>query len=172
MKVSLIVAVAKGNNGIGRNNQLLWHLPKDMKFFRETTLGFPIITGRKNYESIPEKYRPLNDRENIVITRNTDYYAPGAHVCNSIDQAITLARSFGKRKCFIIGGGQIYKECLERNMVDEAYVTWVETEKESDTFFEGFDDQKWSVIKEEKMEKDMKNEFDFTIVKYTAKLAT
>ena len=81
MTVSLIVAIAK-NNAIGKDNNLLWHLPADMKFFKETTTGHCIITGRKNYESIPSKYRPLKDRTNIVVTRSLDYKEDNLAVCN------------------------------------------------------------------------------------------
>ena len=83
MIISLIVAIAK-NRVIGKNNQLIWHLPKDMKFFMDSTMGKYIITGRKNYESIPEKYRPLKNRTNIIVTRNHNYIAEGCTVVNSI----------------------------------------------------------------------------------------
>ena len=100
MVVKLIVAVAKGNNAIGKDNDLLWHLPADMKYFKETTRGFPVVTGRKNYESIPEKFRPLPGRENVVVTRDLTYKAPGAHVCSSISEALELVESFQKESCF------------------------------------------------------------------------
>ena len=93
MEVILIVAVSSVNNGIGKNNDLLWHLPEDMKFFRTHTTGFPVITGRKNYESIPEKFRPLPNRENIVVTRQNIKYE-GAQVCSSIKEALGDIFSF------------------------------------------------------------------------------
>ncbi|MFT6717290.1 MAG: dihydrofolate reductase [Saprospiraceae bacterium] len=167
MVVKLIVAVAKGNNGIGKNNQLLWHLPADMKYFKETTRGFPIITGRKNYESIPEKFRPLPGRENVVITRDVHYKAPGAHVCTSINEAIELTKKFEKESCFIIGGGQIYKQCLDQNLVDELYITWVDTSIAADTFFEGFLPKSWHEEELIRQVKDVKNQHGFTVVKYT-----
>ena len=167
MVVKLIVAVAKGNNAIGKNNQLLWHLPADMKYFKETTKGFPVVTGRKNYESIPEKFRPLPGRENVVITRDVNYKAPGAHVCTSIQEALELVKKFQNDSCYIIGGGQIYKQCLSENLVDELYITWVDATIPADTFFEGFSSDDWE--KEELMnqDKDEKNEYAFTVVKYT-----
>ena len=91
MIVSLIVAVAE-NNVIGKDNDLIWHLPKDMKFFKETTLNHYIISGRKNYESIPAKFRPLKDRTNVVVTRQKDYSEEGCEVVHSIEDGIALAK--------------------------------------------------------------------------------
>ena len=92
MIVSLIVAIPK-NLAIGKNNNLIWNLPVDMKFFMETTTGHPVIMGRKNYESIPKKYRPLKNRTNVIITRNTDYKAKGCFVVNSIEDSLKLISS-------------------------------------------------------------------------------
>ena len=92
MEIHLIVAVSKSNLGIGKNNELLWHLPADMQFFKQTTIGFPVITGRKNYESIPEKFRPLADRKNIILTHQKNYAAPGAIVVNNIIDAIGIVK--------------------------------------------------------------------------------
>lgn len=167
MVIKLIVAVAKGNNAIGSNNELLWHLPADMKYFKETTRGYPIITGRKNYESIPEKFRPLPGRENVVVTRDVNYKAPGAHVCNSIQEAVKLVDGFQKESCFIIGGGQIYKQCLDQNMVDELYITWVDANIPADTFFEGFSPELWEGEELMIQTKDERNEHGFVVIKYT-----
>ena len=171
MKVILIVAVCEKNLGIGKNNDLLWHLPADMIFFKNTTKGFPIITGRKNYESIPLKFRPLPGRENIIVSRNSQYLAPKADVVSSIQEAIELAEKTKKDKCYIIGGGQIYKAVQEANLVHELLITWVKTDCEADTYFEGFNANNWtsSIVLEH--EKDESNKFDFKIVKYTPKLA-
>ena len=172
MKIILIVAVCKGNLGIGMENDLLWHLPADMKFFKETTIGYPVITGRKNYESIPEKFRPLQGRENIIITRDTNYKAKGAVICNSILQALKEAQRIGKEKCFVIGGGQIYEQFLALNIVDEVLISWVDTTINADTFFKGFNSENWESKIILKKEKDAKNEFSFNIVKYTRKFAS
>ena len=91
MKVSLIVAVSE-NGVIGKDNDLIWHLPKDMRFFKETTMGHHVIMGRKNFESIPHKYRPLPDRTNVVITRQSDYKAEGCVVVNSVEAALEIAK--------------------------------------------------------------------------------
>ena len=134
MRISTIAAVA--NNGvIGKDNDLVWSLPTDMRFFMETTAGHVVITGRKNYESIPAKYRPLKGRTNIVITRNRDYRAEGAIVVHDLRDALDKAHALGETECFIIGGGQIYKQALLGNMVDTQYITHVDAEPEGDAFY-------------------------------------
>ena len=165
MEIILIVAVAKSNNGIGKNNDLLWRLPGDMKFFREQTTGFPIITGRKNYESIPEKFRPLPNRENIIITRQEIDY-PNAFVCNSLKAGLELAKQKNNKKIYIIGGGQIYKQCLEQNLVNKMLITWVEADVEADVYFPSFDKDKWKVSMEKKNNPDDKNPYTYTFTEY------
>src|SRR5690606_20614266 len=103
MKVGLIVAM-DSKNGIGKNNDLMWHLPNDMKFFKETTTGHIVVMGRKNFESIPEKFRPLPNRENVVLTRNVDYTAEGVKVFHSLREVITFYENEDNRTVFIIGG--------------------------------------------------------------------
>ncbi len=134
MKVSLIVAVSE-NGVIGKDNDLIWHLPKDMKFFKDTTMGHHVIMGRKNFESIPHKFRPLPNRTNIVITRQSDYKAEGSIVVNSVEAALEIAKENGDKEPFIIGGGQIYKLALEANLVDKIYLTKVHHTYDGDTFF-------------------------------------
>ena len=134
MKVSLIVAVSE-NGVIGKNNDLIWHLPKDMKFFKDTTLGHHVIMGRKNFESIPHKYSPLPNRINVVITRKDDYIAEDCVVVNSVQSAIQIAKKNGDTEPFIIGGGQIYKIALEGNLIDKIYLTKIHHSFEGDTFF-------------------------------------
>lgn len=168
MKVIIIVAIAQ-NNAIGKDNNLLWHLPADMKFFKEQTTGHTIITGRKNYESIPEKFRPLPNRTNIVVTRDKNYQAPGAVVVNSLEEAIEKAKKTGAEKCFIIGGGQIYKECLEKNLVDEMLITHVETNPDADTFFPDIELEKWTKELISELNPDEKNKFSMEIYQYFRK---
>ena len=134
MIVSLIVAVSE-NGVIGKDNDLIWHLPKDMKFFKDTTMGHHVIMGRKNFESIPHKYSPLPNRTNIVITRQTDYKAEGCVVVNSVEAALEIVKNNRDTEPFIIGGGQIYKIALENNLVDRIYLTKVHHSFEGDTFF-------------------------------------
>jgi len=165
MIVSMIAAVAK-NRVIGKNNQLIWNLPKDMKFFMDSTMGKFIITGRKNYESIPEKYRPLKNRTNIIVTRNYNYIAQGCTVVNSISDGINLARENGEEECFIIGGGQIYQQALEGKMVDKLYITHVDGEFEGDTFFPEVDYNNWKSTLVMSNEADQKNPLDFSVIIY------
>ncbi len=134
MKVSLIVAVSE-NGVIGKDNDLIWRLPKDMKFFKDTTMGHHVIMGRKNFESIPHEYSPLPNRTNVIITRQADYKAEGCVVVNSIEAALEIAKQNGDTEPFIIGGGQIYKLALEQDLVDNIYLTKVHHTFDGDTFF-------------------------------------
>lgn len=134
MRISTIVAVAE-NGVIGRNNDLVWKLRDDMQFFASTTRQHGIITGRKSYESIPERFRPLPDRANIVVTRNVGYKAPGAHVVGSLEEAWECASSLGCSEVFVIGGGQIYAQALASGKVHCQWVTRVEARPEGDTFY-------------------------------------
>ena len=124
MITSLIAAVAE-NRVIGKDNALIWHLPNDMNYFKETTLNHHVIMGRKNYISIPEKYRPLPNRTNIVLSKQECYHEEDCIVFNSIESAIAFARNNKETEVFIIGGGQIYKEALKKNLVDRIYITHV-----------------------------------------------
>ena len=164
MELALIVAVAKANNGIGKDNDLLWHLPGDMKFFRSQTTGYPVITGRKNYESIPEKFRPLPNRNNIIVTRQDIDY-PGADVCSSIEEAINVAKTYNNEKAFIIGGGQIYKQCLEQGILNRLIITWVDAELEADVFFPEIGPE-WKLVSEKKNNPDEKNAYSYTFTEY------
>ncbi len=163
MKISLIVATDL-NNAIGKDNSLLWHLPADMKFFREKTMGHTVITGRKNYESIPEKFRPLPGRKNIVITRQSGYLAPGAIVASSVEEAIKVAKNANEDCVFIIGGGEIYQQTI--SLADEIYRTLVYTKKDADTFFPEIDLKTYKKVWEESHTKDEKNPYDYTFEKF------
>ena len=156
--ISIIVAIAE-NNVIGKDNTLIWHLPADMKFFKEKTTGHCIITGRKNYESIPEKFRPLPNRTNIVITRQTNYNAAGALVVGSIEEALKTATATGDDEIFIIGGAEIYKQCL--NLVDRVYLTQIHQLFEGDAFFPELDSSKWKETHRTKGITDEKNKYDY-----------
>lgn len=168
MKVSLIAALGK-NFEIGKDNDLLWHLPKDMRFFTRTTKGHYVIMGRKNWDSIPLKYRPLSDRPNVVVTRKSKLEIEGAIVVGSIEDAIKLAESNGEEEAFIIGGGQIYKLALEKNLVDFMYLTWVDASFDADTYFPSFNKDDWECISKEEHAADEKNRYPFTISGYARK---
>ena len=168
MKVNLITAVGE-NLEIGLNNDLLWHLPRDMRFFTETTKGHCVIMGRKNWDSIPLKYRPLKGRTNVVVSRKEDLQLDGAIVVKSIEEGIELARNTEKEDVYIIGGGQIYTLALENDLVDTMYITWVHQRFDADTFFPSFEPKDWDLISEEHFESDEKNAFPFTIAEYKKK---
>jgi dihydrofolate reductase len=166
MNISIIVAVGS-NNAIGKNNTLIWHLPADMKFFKEKTTGHCIITGRKNYESIPDKFRPLTNRTNIVITRQEDYKAPGAIVTSSLEEAVEKAKQTGDTEIFIIGGGDVFRQSL--HLVDTIYLTRIEEAFDADVFFPELDPEKWQEIASVKGIRDEKNKFDYTFYTYKRK---
>lgn len=145
MIVSAIAAVAD-NGTIGIGGDLPWHLPNDLKYFMETTRGHHVITGRKNYESIPEKFRPLKDRVNIVVTRNEDYEAPGAFVMGSLEEALAKSEAAGEQETFIIGGGQIYNEAFSAQLVHRIYLTLVHADVAGDTHFPMIDPADWTEV--------------------------
>ena len=162
MKVSLIVAVAK-NGVIGKDNDLIWHLPKDIRFFKEITMGHHVIMGRRNFESIPHKYRPLPDRTNIVITRQSEYKAEGSIVVDSVEAALEIAKNNGDIEPFIIGGGQIYRIALEENLVDKIYLTKVHHSFEGDTFFPELDAD-WQEVNKIENKTDEKHSYDYDFI--------
>lgn len=166
MKVSLIVAMDL-ERGIGRNNDLMWHLPNDMRFFKETTQDHIVVMGRKNYDSIPEKYRPLPRRENVVLTRNTDFNAENCRVFHALEDCLEAYKGENDRTLFIIGGGEIYRLALEQNAVDEMYITHVNKKYGADTFFPEFNLKDWSVTTLSEHPMDDKHDASFSIVKYT-----
>ena len=151
MIVSLIAALDR-RRGIGKDNQLPWRLPADLKRFRELTTGHHIITGRKTYESIG---KPLPGRTTIIITRNHDYSAAGCFVTHSLADALALARSRGEQEAFVIGGAEIYAQALP--LADRLYLTLVEAEVEADAFFPTFDMSDWQMTESRDFAADEKN---------------
>ncbi len=163
MIVSAIAAVAK-NGTIGRDGDLPWHLPDDLKYFQLTTRGHHVITGRKNYESIPAKYRPLKDRVNIVVTHDREYAAPGAIVVHSVEEALAFARIHGEVETFIIGGGQIYREAMEKDLVDRIHITRVHAQVAGDTRFPELNERAWRKISSTEHAADERHAHAFTII--------
>jgi dihydrofolate reductase len=160
MIVSAIAAVAE-NGVIGNKGQLPWSLPDDMKFFQRTTLHHHVISGRKNYESIPERFRPLRDRVNIVVTRDPDYQAPGAIVRPSLEEAIEIAKQADQKEVFIIGGGQLYQQAFEKGLVTRLYLTEVHGKPKGDVTFPEIG-KGWKEVWTEKHEKDERHAYAFT----------
>ncbi len=168
MKFSLIVAM-DSNRGIGKDNDLMWHLPAEMRFFTTTTKEQIVVMGRKNYDSIPEKYRPLPNRENVVLSRNAHFDAGTCEVFTSLNECIEHFKTESKRKLFVIGGGQIYREALAHEDLCEMFITYIDHAFEPDTFFPGFDESQWN--KEEILcyEADEKNPHGFVVYRYSKK---
>lgn len=165
MELSLIVAMGK-HREIGKDNDLLWHLPRDMKFFKETTLGHTVVMGRKNWESIPERFRPLKDRNNIVLTRNEDFEAEGATVIHDFEKLPDVVEKNNDRKCFIIGGAQIYDIALKSGQVKEMFITEVEETFEADTYFPFIDSDGWEMEVLLEHPADDKNPHAFKVIHF------
>jgi dihydrofolate reductase len=163
MKISLIAALAE-NRVIGKNNDLPWQLPDDMKYFMDTTKGHHCIMGRKNYDSIPAKFRPLANRENIVVTRQTNFVAPGCTVVNSIDAGIDIARKSNEPETFIIGGAEIYRQSLA--YADRLYLTEIKSIIDGDTFFPPVDHSQWKEVSRVPHAADAKHKYAFDFVVY------
>ncbi|MDT0677128.1 dihydrofolate reductase [Autumnicola musiva] len=157
-----IIAAAAENNALGKNNDLVWHLPHDFKRFKKLTSGHHIIMGRKTFESFPNL---LPKRTHIVITRNEDYQPEGAIVINSLEKAIDAVKNDDQP--FIIGGGEIYKLAMEK--ADKIELTRVHGSFDADTFFPKIDKEKWKISAEEFHEKDENHEYSFTYLTYERK---
>jgi dihydrofolate reductase len=168
MKVALIVAV-DNENGIGRNNDLMWHLPDDMHFFKEKTTGHIVVMGRKNWDSIPDKFRPLPNRENAVLTRNLAFAESGCKVFNSLEECFSAYVTVTDKTIFIIGGGEVYKLALESGYVTEMFITHVHEKFGADTFFPIFSLDDWNCETVMTHEQDEKHASSFTITHYTKK---
>ncbi|MBM6552122.1 type 3 dihydrofolate reductase [Marinomonas ostreistagni] len=162
--LSLIVAMST-NRVIGINNALPWHLPNDLKYFKQVTMGKPIIMGRNTFESIG---RPLPGRRNIVITRNPDYQAEGIDVVSSLEAAIQLGEDIclidGHEEVMVIGGAQIYELTLPQ--ADRLYITHVDAEVEGDAFFPEVDWQQYRKAGEEAFAAEGPNPYDYRFSVY------
>ncbi len=157
-----IIAAAGNNNELGKDNDLVWHLPDDFKRFKKLTTGHHIIMGRKTFQSFP---KPLPNRIHIVITRNKDYHPEGAIVVHSMKDALEIAKE--DEQPFIIGGGEIYKIGME--VADKIELTRVNNNFEADTFFPEIPSEKWELVYEETHSKDEKHKFDFSYQTYNRK---
>ncbi|MDR4952034.1 dihydrofolate reductase [Chryseobacterium sp. ES2] len=151
---TIVVAMGEKNE-IGFENQLLWHLPKDLKHFKDITSGHPVIMGRKTYESIG---KALPNRTNIVVSRKKDWFEEGILIVGSIKEALKFAKKIDE-EVFVIGGGNIYEQTMD--MVDRLEVTLVKADLQADTFFPKIDPKIWKKTNEICHEKDEKNGYDF-----------
>lgn len=157
--LSLIVAVDQ-NNLIGNNNQLPWHLPADLKYFKATTMGYPIIMGRKTFESIG---KPLPGRRNLIVTRNTSYKAAGCEVYYDLVSAVT--RCVSKKECFVIGGAELFTMALPYSK--KLYMTKVHHSFEGDTHFPEIKPNEWQLVSETHHKADEVNKYDYSFLIYS-----
>lgn len=155
MIVSAIVAVAE-NQVIGIDNQMPWHLPTDLKYFKRKTLGHHIIMGRKNFQSIGH---PLPGRTNIVISRNPYFTASNCLVAHSIEEALEIALENGETEAFIIGGGNVYSQSMP--LLDRIYLTRIDYEPEGDVFFPELKKETWELVSEEAHQPDDRNPYAY-----------
>lgn len=151
------------DNGIGADNQLLWHIPKDLKYFKETTTDHPIIMGRKTYESIG---KPLPNRTNIVVSKRKDWFEEGILIVGSVKEALKFAKKMNEN-IFVIGGGNIYEQTID--LADKLQVTLVKTQSKAQVFFPKINLKVWDKTAEICHEKDDKNEYDFCFQTYERK---
>lgn len=156
--LTIIAAVAK-NNALGKNNQLIWHLPADLKRFKQITNGHHIIMGRKTFESLG---KALPNRTTIIITRNPNYIVKGCIVVNSLTDAITAAKS--DKNPFILGGAEIYRQAIE--LADQLDLTLIHHEFIADTFFPLIDKSIWKETSRKDFKADEQNKYDYSFVKY------
>ena len=161
--ITIIAAIAK-NNALGKDNDLIWHLPADLKRFKKVTSGHHILMGRNTFESIG---KPLPNRTTIIITRNKNYFKEGCLIANSIEEAITLVEN--EDDIFIIGGAQVYKETMQKGLADKLDITLVDEEFEADVFFPEIDLNIWEETTREDFKADEKNKFDFSFLSFKKK---
>lgn len=166
MIVSIIAALTQ-NRVIGKNNDLPWRLPDDMKYFMKTTTGHHVIMGRKNYQSLPLKFKPLPNRTNIVVTHQRYFKADGCTIVNSIEDGIDIARTNKESELFIIGGAQIYTQSLP--LAHQLYLTEIKADVEGDTLFPEFDKGQWKEVSRTPHKADEKHLYSFDFVVYKRK---
>lgn len=163
MTISILAAVAQ-NNVIGKDNKLIWHLPADLKHFKDITMGHHIIMGRKTYQAIG---KALLGRTSIIITKQKGLLATDCLVVNSLEEAIKAAKMNKEDEAFIIGGGEIYK--LAMNIADKIHLTEIGGSFEGDTFFPIIDKNKWEEIAREEFSADEKNKYNYAFVELVKK---
>jgi dihydrofolate reductase len=160
MTISLIAAVAN-NNVIGKDNQLIWHLPADLKHFKTITMGHTVVMGRKTYESM---MKPLPGRTNVVITRQQNYHPEGVIIKPSLEDAL---KDLKVEEVFIIGGGEIFKQAMA--LANKIYLTQIHADFDGDAFFPEINPNEWIKTEEENHLKDEKNPYDYTYITYDRK---
>ncbi len=161
MSTITIIAAIANNNALGKDNDLIWHLPADLKRFKKVTSGHHILMGRNTFESIG---KPLPNRTTVIITRNSDYKAEGCIVVDSIEKAIEVAKE--DEQIFIIGGAQIYKQTIASNLVDQLDITKVHHAFDADVYFPEIDTAIWKEVSKEDFDSDEKNKYNYSFISY------
>jgi dihydrofolate reductase len=161
MSTITIIAAIANNSALGKDNDLIWYLPADLKRFKKVTTGHHILMGRNTYESIG---KPLPNRTTVIITRNSNYKAEGCIVVNSIEKAIEVAKE--DEHVFVIGGAQIYKQAMEADLVDQLDITLVHQDFEADVFFPEIKTAIWKEASRENFEADEKNTYNYSFISY------
>jgi dihydrofolate reductase len=156
MIISLVVAAAT-NNAIGKDGVMPWHLPNDLKHFKNVTWGMPVVMGRKTFDSLG---KALAGRKNIVITRQPDWQADGAVAVKSVEDALFLAGETDAKEVMVIGGGEIYRTLFAK--AGRIYLTRVEAEPDADTFFPAIDPTQWRLVSQKNHEADEKNAYNYS----------
>jgi dihydrofolate reductase len=157
MNISFVVAMDR-HRAIGRDNQLPWHLPADLKYFRQLTSHHTILMGRKTYESIG---KPLPNRTNVVLTQRTDYVAPGCEMVHSLEDALRFGTS---DELFVIGGAEVFRALFP--IANRMYITWIDDEFVADTYFPAFDDGKWQLTSRTPGERNEQNPYTYEFQVY------
>lgn len=158
MPIAQVVAISQ-NRVIGKDNQLIWHMPADLKHYKNVTMGHHMIMGRKTYESIG---RPLPGRTTVIITRDKNYKAEGCIVVHSLDEALKVAAN-DNEPC-IVGGGEIFRQAMD--ITDKIYLTIIHHDFEGDTFYPELDPAKWRLTKREDFQPDEKNKYPYSFCEY------
>lgn len=156
MLISMVVAATE-NNVIGKNNKLLWHLPNDLRFFKNTTWAMPVIMGRKTFDSLG---KPLTGRTNIVITRQAGWQAHGVKVTSNLEEALAEASHADAKEAFVIGGGEIFKQSMP--LANKIYITRIHTTLEGDTFFPQINSTEWKLVSNLNFKADHKHAYDYS----------
>ena len=157
--IKSIMVARSDNRVIGKDNDLVWHMPADLKYFKETTQGHYVMMGRKTYESVD---KPLPGRLNIIITRQPDYSRECCITVHSLEEAFALGKKNGQREVFVLGGSEIYQ--LAMGQVDRIYLTEIKAEFEGDAYFPEIDQSKWKEVKREEHEPDEQNPHPYAFV--------
>jgi dihydrofolate reductase len=157
MTISYIVAMGR-DRSIGKDNKLPWRLPADLAYFKKTTMGHPILMGRKTYDSIG---RPLPGRTNVVLTRSQDFQAEGCVVVHTAEEAM---ERFAAEELFVTGGTEMFR--LFMPYADKMYITWIDAEFEADTFFPEYDEALWRLVSEEPGVTDERNPYAYSFRVY------